>query len=193
MFWEHVSWVLNLVAPTRSILSAKWALANKTRLIISVWRTVDSNRFQRLRVKNLHNCMSKKSRIDKVFAKLQHKVRGIFVRDEIFENSSQTQRICKGMHSIPYVYLCQSFVFALYFRKFCTEQKCLGLYAVPLRIIYRFQIFLDTKLCRFFPRRRLNRLNPTVLHAQRIKRVLWHLSTQRGRKYRYQNNRDRSP
>ena len=43
--------------------------------------------------------------------------------------------------------------------------------------------FLDIIICRFFTRRRLNRSNPTVLHAQRIKRVLWHLSTQRGRKY----------
>ena len=114
---------------------------HKTRLILCACRTVGFNRFRRLRGKNLHNFVSKKSRIDKLFAKLQHKVRGIFVRDEIFENSSQTQRICKGMHSIPYVYLCQSFVFALYFRKFCPEQKCLGLYVVTSLPINRFWIF----------------------------------------------------
>ena len=74
--------------------------------------------------------------------KLQHKVRGIFVRDEIFENSSQTQRICKGVHSIPYVYLCQSSVFALYFRQFRPEQKFVGLYVVTLLPINSFGIFL---------------------------------------------------
>ena len=113
----------------------------KTRLILCACRTVGFSRFRRLRVKILHNVMSKKSRIDKVFGKLQHKVRGIFVRDEIFENSSQTQRICKGMHIIPYVYRCQSFVFALCFQKCCPEQKYLGLYVVTLRILYRFLVF----------------------------------------------------
>ena len=73
---------------------------DKTRLIICACRTVGFNRSRRLRGKNLHNFVSKKSRIDKLFAKLQHKVRGIFVRDEILENYSQTQRICKGFHSI---------------------------------------------------------------------------------------------
>ena len=87
-----MSWVLKLVAPTRSIVSAKWDLRNKTRLIISACRTVDSNRFQRLRVKNLHNVTSKKSRIDLWGVKLQHKVRSNFVRDEIFENISQNAK-----------------------------------------------------------------------------------------------------
>ena len=124
----------------------------KTRLILCACRTVGFNRFRRLRGKNLHNFVSKKSRIDKLFAKIQHKVRGIFVRDEIFEKSSQTQRICKGRHSIRYVYLCQAFVFALYFRKFHPEQKCLGLYVVSLRIIYRFLIFWTQTYVDFFSR-----------------------------------------
>ena len=121
-------------------------------------------------MKNLHNFKSKKSRIDLWGVKLQHKVPSIFVRDEIFENSSQTQRTCKRIHSIPYVYLCESFVFASYFRTFCPEQKYLGFYVVALLPINRFLIFLDLKLCRFFTRRRLNRLNHTLLHAERIKR-----------------------
>ena len=113
----------------------------KTRLIISACRTVLFGRFRRLRVENLHNFMSKKSRNGLWGAKLQDKVPSIFVHDEIFENCSQTQRICKGMHSIPYVYLCQSFVFALYFRKLRHEQKYLGLYPVTLLPINRFWIF----------------------------------------------------
>ena len=45
------------------------------------------------------------------------------------------------MHSIPYVYLWQTFVFALYFRKIRPEQKCLGLYVITLLPINRFSIF----------------------------------------------------
>ena len=100
-----------------------------------------SNRFHRLRVKNLHNCKSKKSRIDLWGVKLQHKVRSIFVRDEIFENIRRTQRIDKGKHKGCYASLCKSFVFDWNFRKFRPEQKCLGLYVVTLRILYRFLIF----------------------------------------------------
>ena len=51
------------------------------RLILSACRSVWFSRFRRLRVKNLHNFKSKKSRIDLWGVKLQHKVPSIFVRD----------------------------------------------------------------------------------------------------------------
>ena len=63
-------------------------------------------------------------------------------------------------------------MFAVYFRKFRTEQKYFGLYPVALLHINRF-CFFDLKLCRFFTRRRWNRLEFTVLHAEIIKRVLF--------------------
>ena len=94
--------------------------------------------------------MSKKSRIYKVYAKLQHKVQGIFVRDEIFENIRRTQRIDKGKHNECYASLCKSFVFDWIFRKFRPEQKCLGLYVVTLRILYRFLIFWTQTYVVFF-------------------------------------------
>ena len=114
---------------------------NILRLILCACRTIGCNRFRRLRGKKLHNFVSKKSRIAKLVAKIQHKVHGIFVRDEIFENIRRTQRLDKGKHNECYASLCKSFVFDWNFRKFRPEQKCLGLYAVSLRIIYRFLIF----------------------------------------------------
>ena len=109
------------------------------RLIICACRTVWFGRFRRIR--DLHNFRSKKSTNYLWGVKLQHKVPSIFVHDKIFENSSQTQRTCKRIHSIPYVYLCESFVFASYFRTFCPEQKYLGFYVVALLPINRFLIF----------------------------------------------------
>ena len=64
------------------------------------------------------------------------------------------------------------------FRKFSPRKKYFRLFVVTLRFFLWNLDFLDTKLCRFFPRRRLNRLDPTVLHAQTIKRVLSHRMTQ---------------
>ena len=68
--WIHEDGKRDLYFLPRSII--RWY---KTRLIISACRTVYSSRFHRLRVKNLHNFVSKNSRIDLWGVKLQHKVR----------------------------------------------------------------------------------------------------------------------
>ena len=81
-----------------------------------------SSRVHRLRVKNLHNFKSQKSRIDLWGVKLQHKARSILARGEIFENSSQTERICKGMLMFTF-----------------------HAFANPLRLAYIFENFVPNK------------------------------------------------
>ena len=78
---------------------------------------MNSNQFQRLRVKNLHNFKSNKSRIDLWGVKLHHKVRSIYVWHGIFENPSQTQRICKGMLMFTFVNpLCSPYISKISYR-----------------------------------------------------------------------------
>ena len=119
-------------------LSGSFIRCYKTRLIVCGCRTVGFDRFRRLRVKNLHNCKSKKSKIDLWGVKLQDKVPSIFVRDEIFENIRRTQRSNKGKHRAS---LCSSFVFYWDFRRFRPEHEYFGRYAVTLLLINRFLIF----------------------------------------------------
>ena len=134
-FW---TWC-RILKSTRSIVSAKWALANKTRLIISAWRTVHSNRFQRHRMKNRHNFKSKKSRIYLWGVKLQDKVRSIFVRYEIFENIRGTQRNDKGKRKHPFANpLCLTGIFE---NSVPNNHEYFGLYDVTLLPINRFWNF----------------------------------------------------
>ena len=130
--------------------------------IFSVCRTVWFGRFQRLRTKILHNNISKKSRIHKKFVKLQHKVGRIFVRGENFR---KFQSNTKDFQRDAYVYLCQPFVFALYFRKFSSRTKIHRTLCCNNTNFLWILDFLDILLCIFFVRRRLNRSNQTVLHT----------------------------
>ena len=64
------------------------------------------------------------------------------------------------------------FVVALNFRKCSPRRRISETLCCNFALHKPFLDFLDSKLCRIFTRRRWNRLELTVLHAQRIKRKM---------------------
>ena len=105
------------------------------------------------------------------------KVRSIFVRDEIFEKISRTQRIDKGKHKGCFSSHWKSFVFDWNFQKISSFFLGGGALCCNFTPHKSFLDFLDSKLCRFFVRSRRNRPNQAVLHAQRIKRKMYYQVT----------------